>query len=52
MLRFAFTDGSLKFYVNELTPGGEVEMIEDDEEFEEISMFMELALNKYKHGVL
>lgn len=48
-LRFAYPDGSIEFYVNEMI-NGQPEAIENDEEFEEITIFMDLALERNKHG--
>ena len=48
MLRFQYANGHMDFYVNELDKSGQVQEIVNDEEFEEISTFMDLALNRIK----
>lgn len=48
-LMFKYPDGSLTFYVNELKQG-KPEVIDNDEEFEEITIFMDLAMHRAKHG--
>lgn len=48
-LMFKYPDGNLMFYVNEII-NGQPEMIENDEEFEEVSIFMDLTMERAKHG--
>ena len=49
-LMFRYPDGGTSFYVNELMPNGQFEAIEDDEEFEEVTMFMDMALQRNQQG--
>lgn len=46
---FLFPSGAQSFYVNEII-NGQPEMIENDEEFEEIVAFMDLALARNQQG--
>lgn len=48
-LMFVFPNGAQSFYVNEII-NGQPEMIENDEEFEEIVAFMDLALARNQQG--
>lgn len=43
-LRFTFLDGSMKFYLNEMSMGGQLQEVDNDEEFEEVMAFIDFYM--------